>query len=292
MTAQILDGKRLSTRILQGLSDQIRQLLSEGRRAPGLAVILVGDDAASQIYVRKKQEACTEVGIVSTLYPLNANTTQADLSALIQRLNGDDQIDGILLQLPLPASIDTTALIDHINPAKDVDGFHPYNLGCLAARRPRLHPCTPLGVMTLLAETGVSLRGLNAVVVGASNVVGRPMALELLHAEATVTIAHRFTKNLEQHVRTAELLVVAIGKPQVIQSDWIQPGAIVIDVGINRLDDGSVVGDIDFATAKERAAWITPVPGGVGPMTVATLLQNTLEAYLTEYRRLYTPRGI
>jgi methylenetetrahydrofolate dehydrogenase (NADP+)/methenyltetrahydrofolate cyclohydrolase len=279
MTAQILDGKRLSTRILQGLSDQIRQLLSEGHRAPGLAVILVGDDAASQIYVRKKQEACAEVGIVSTLYPLNANTSQHELSTLIQRLNEDDEVDGILLQLPLPASIDTSALIDHINYAKDVDGFHPYNLGCLAARRPRLHPCTPQGVMTLLTETGVSLRGINALVVGASNVVGRPMALELLHAEATVTIAHRFTKNLEQHVRSAELLVVAIGKPQVIQSEWIQPGAIVIDVGINRLEDGSVVGDIDFATAKERAAWLTPVPGGVGPMTVATLLQNTLEAY-------------
>jgi methylenetetrahydrofolate dehydrogenase (NADP+)/methenyltetrahydrofolate cyclohydrolase len=279
MTAQILDGKHLAEKILQGLGNEIRQLISEGRRAPGLAVILVGEDAASQIYVRKKQVACAEVGILSTLYPLPTSTDQQTLTTLIQQLNADPTIDGILLQLPLPKTIDTTALIDHINPAKDVDGFHPYNLGCLAARRPKLHPCTPLGIMTLLAETGQSLRGLNAVVVGASNVVGRPMALELLHAEATVTITHRLTKNLEQHIRGAELLVVAIGNPQVIQSEWIKPGAIVVDVGINRLEEGTVVGDIDFATAKERASWITPVPGGVGPMTVATLLQNTLSAY-------------
>lgn len=279
MTAQILDGKSLANRILQELSDEIRQLLSEGHRAPGLAVILVGDDTASQIYVRKKQEACADVGILSTPYILPSTTSQAELLALIQSLNANPTIDGILLQLPLPKSIDTTALIDSLAPAKDVDGFHPYNLGCLAARRPQLHPCTPLGVMTLLQQTGIPLRGINALVVGASNIVGRPMALELLHAEATVTIAHRFTKNLEEHVRAAELLVVAIGQPGVILAPWIKPGAIVIDVGINRLEDGTVVGDIDFAATQKRASWITPVPGGVGPMTVATLLHNTVQAY-------------
>ncbi len=279
MTAQILDGKSLANRILQELSDEIRQLLSEGHLAPGLAVILVGDDTASQIYVRKKQEACADVGILSTPYILPSTTSQAELLALIQSLNANPTIDGILLQLPLPKSIDTTALIDSLAPAKDVDGFHPYNLGCLAARRPQLHPCTPLGVMTLLQQTGIPLRGINALVVGASNIVGRPMALELLHAEATVTIAHRFTKNLEEHVRAAELLVVAIGQPGVILAPWIKPGAIVIDVGINRLEDGTVVGDIDFAATQKRASWITPVPGGVGPMTVATLLHNTVQAY-------------
>lgn len=281
MTAQILDGKSLAKRILQELSDEIRNLLisGNGHRAPGLAVILVGNDAASQLYVRKKQEACAEVGILSTPYLLPTTASQAELSALIESLNANPTIDGILLQLPLPKTINTTALIDTISPAKDVDGFHPYNLGCLAARRPKMRPCTPFGVMTLLEQTGVSLRGINALVVGASNIVGRPMALELLHAEATVTIAHRFTKNLEQHVRSAELLVVAIGQPGVILAPWIKPGAIVIDVGINRCEDGSVVGDIDFAATQQRASWITPVPGGVGPMTVATLLHNTVHAF-------------
>jgi len=281
MTAQILDGKGLAKRILHGLSDDIRNILisSEGHRAPGLAVILVGDDPASQIYVRKKQEACAQVGILSTPYILPSTVSQAELSDLIESLNINPDIDGILLQLPLPKSIDPTALIDTLSPAKDVDGFHPYNLGCLAARRPKLHPCTPRGVMTLLEQTGVPLRGMNALVVGASNIVGRPMALELLHAESTVTIAHRFTKNLEEHVRSAELLIVAIGQPGVILAPWIKPGAIVIDVGINRRDDGTVVGDIDFSETQKHASWITPVPGGVGPMTVATLLQNTVHAF-------------
>lgn len=279
MTAQILDGKLLASRILDKIRDKIRQLKSEGHRAPGLAVILVGENPASQIYVRKKQEACAEVGIISTLHSLASNIDEKSLSALIQKLNADPTVDGILLQLPLPKSIDSSVIIDQINPSKDVDGFHPYNLGCLAARRPKLHPCTPLGIITLLEENGITLRGTNAVVVGASNIVGRPMALELLQAKATVTITHRSTKNLDQHIRGADLLVVAIGNPGVIQSDWIKQGAIVVDVGINRLNDGTVVGDIDFATAKNRASWITPVPGGVGPMTVALLMQNTLTAY-------------
>ncbi len=279
MTAQILDGKQLAARILDNLRDEIRKLTSEGYRAPGLAVILVGDDSASQIYVRKKQEACAQVGIKSILYPLESTIDQQELADLVQKLNADNEVDGILMQLPLPKTIDTSIIIDQINPSKDVDGFHPYNLGCLAARRPKLHPCTPLGIITLLIESGISLRGLNAVVVGASNIVGRPMALELLHAEATVTITHSSTKNLDHHIRSADLVVVAVGNPKVVDSDWIKPGAIVVDVGINRLDDGTVVGDIDFATAKNRASWITPVPGGVGPMTVAMLLQNTLTAY-------------
>lgn len=278
MTAQILNGKYLAETILKELSERIVTLKRKGQRAPGLAVILIGDDPASQIYVRKKREACAQVGITSTLYPLSTNTDSETLSALIHKLNTDPQIDGILLQLPLPKTLDAPTLIDQINPNKDVDGFHPYNLGLLAARRPRLHPCTAHGIMRLIAQTGLSLQGINAVIVGASTVVGRPMALELLHAEATVTITHRMTKNLEQHVRSAELLIVAIGNPGVIQSEWIRPGAIVIDVGINRLANGRVVGDIDFDSAKERASWISPVPGGVGPMTVATLLQNTLLA--------------
>lgn len=279
MTAQILDGKLLASRILEKLYNYIRQLTDEGYRAPGLAVILVGDDPASQIYVRKKQEACAQVGIISTLYPLKSSTDEQALLELVQNLNNDPTVDGILLQLPLPKTIDPSTIIDQINPSKDVDGFHPYNIGCLASKRPTLHPCTPIGIITLLVENSITLKGLNAVVVGASNIVGRPMALELLQAEATVTITHSSTKNLDQHIRNADLVVVAIGKPGVIQSDWIKPGAIVVDVGINRLDDGTIVGDIDFATAKNRASWITPVPGGVGPMTVAMLLQNTLTAY-------------
>ncbi len=279
MTAHILDGKSHATSIFRDLSEKIHHLISEGQRAPALAVILVGEDPASQIYVRNKQKACANVGIISTLYNLPSSTNEAQLSDLIHTLNIDPQVDGILLQLPLPETIDATQLIDAIAPNKDVDGFHPYNLGCLAARRPTIHPCTPHGVMTLLATTGHSLRGINALVVGASNIVGRPMALELLHADATVTIAHRFTKDLEHHVRSAELLVVAIGQPGVILPEWIKPGAIVIDVGINRLENGSIVGDINFAATKAIASWITPVPGGVGPMTVATLLKNTLQVY-------------
>lgn len=279
MTAKILDGKLLSERILDKIRSNINDLTKKGFRVPGLAVIVIGEDPASEIYVRKKQEACNRVGIKSTLFSLPATIDQQTLLELVQQLNADTEVNGILIQLPLPKTIDTSIIIDQINPSKDVDGFHPYNLGCLAARRPKLHPCTPLGIITLLKENGISLRGLNAVVVGASNIVGRPMALELLHAEATVTITHSSTKNLDQHIRNADLVVVAVGNPKVVDSDWIKPGAIVVDVGINRLDDGTVVGDIDFATAKNRASWITPVPGGVGPMTVAMLLQNTLTAY-------------
>ncbi len=279
MTAKILDGKKLSEVILREVAEEIKKIKAHAGRVPGLAVILVGDDPASQIYVRRKQEACAEVGIQSTLHSLPSQTTQETLNKLIQSLNVDAMIDGILLQLPLPNTFEASTFIDLIDPRKDVDGFHPYNLGRLAARRPLLRPCTPLGIISLLSQTEVPLRGINAVVVGASNVVGRPMALELLNAEATVTLTHRLTKNLEAHVRNAELLIVAIGNPGVIKSEWIRPGAIVIDVGINRLTDGSVVGDIDFDSAKEQASWITPVPGGVGPMTVATLMLNTLTAY-------------
>lgn len=286
MSAQILDGKHLSERILDTIRSDIHTLTRDGHRAPGLAVILVGEDPASRIYVRKKQEACAKVGIKSTLFDLPDNINEHSLLELIQQLNTDTTVDGILLQLPLPPHLDSSIIIDQIDPLKDVDGFHPYNLGCLAARRPKLHPCTPMGIIRLLVENGISLSGTNAVIVGASNIVGRPLALELLHAGATVTITHRLTKNLDQHIKNAELLIVAIGNPGVIQSDWIKPRAIVVDVGINRLENGTVVGDIDFATAKNRAAWISPVPGGVGPMTVTMLLQNTLNAYKRTQKRL------
>ncbi|MDQ2993903.1 MAG: bifunctional methylenetetrahydrofolate dehydrogenase/methenyltetrahydrofolate cyclohydrolase FolD [Pseudomonadota bacterium] len=274
MVAQILDGKALAATI----REQLKIKIAAQAYAPGLAVILVGDDNASQIYVRNKQNACTEVGIKSSMHRLPAETTEAALVKLIDDLNADSTIHGILVQLPLPESIDPNVILNRINPNKDIDGFHPYNLGCLAARHPRLRPCTPMGIMQLLETTQQSLRGLNAVIVGASNIVGRPMALELLIAGATVTITHRFTTNLADHISNADILVVAIGKYDVVKSDWIKPGAIVIDVGINRNVNGDLIGDIDFNSAKQIASWITPVPGGVGPMTVAMLLHNTVMA--------------
>jgi methylenetetrahydrofolate dehydrogenase (NADP+)/methenyltetrahydrofolate cyclohydrolase len=276
--AQLLDGKALAAKVRQKIAATILDRQQEGFNQPGLAVILVGDDAASEIYVRNKRRACEEVGIQSYFHPLPIKTNEAELIALIQQLNHDDKIDGILLQLPLPAGIDSNKVLESISPAKDVDGFHPFNLGRLTQRRPLLRPCTPLGVMMLLDSIQVPYKTKHAVVVGASNIVGRPMAMELLLAGCTVTVCHRFTENLADFVKQADLLVSATGKPGIIKGEWIKPGAIVIDVGINRLADGSIIGDVEFEVARTRASWITPVPGGVGPMTVAMLLQNTLLA--------------
>ncbi len=278
MTAQIINGKLIADQLLEEIHQEVSLRIAAGKRAPGLAVILIGDNPASAIYVRNKRKACERTGIRSVAHDLPAATKQSELLALIDQLNADTSIDGILVQLPLPAHIAEPDVIERIRPDNDVDGFHPYNIGRLAQRNPMLRPCTPYGAMTLLKSTGVDLRGLNAVVVGASNIVGRPMALELLLAGCTVTVTHSATRNLADHVRTAEVLVVAVGKPQMVKGDWIKQGAIVIDVGINRIADGSICGDVEFDEAKKRAGWITPVPGGVGPMTIATLLQNTLHA--------------
>ncbi|EMI5490304.1 bifunctional methylenetetrahydrofolate dehydrogenase/methenyltetrahydrofolate cyclohydrolase FolD [Providencia stuartii] len=278
MLAKIIDGKTIAQTIRQEVAQKVQQRLDQGKRAPGLAVILVGANPASQIYVGSKRRACEEVGFLSRSYDLPDTTTEAELLKLIDDLNQDTEIDGILVQLPLPAGIDNVKVIERIHPDKDVDGFHPYNVGRLCQRAPRLRPCTPRGIVTLLDRYGINTYGLNAVIIGASNIVGRPMSLELLLAGCTTTVTHRFTKDLEQHVRNADLLVVAVGKPNFIPGDWVKPGAIVIDVGINRLENGKVTGDVDFDEASKHASWITPVPGGVGPMTVATLIQNTLQA--------------
>lgn len=278
MTANILDGKALSAQILQQVRQNVDARLSAGKRPPALAVILVGEEPASAIYVRNKRRSCETAGVRSISHDLPAITTQEALLSLIDRLNENPEIDGILVQLPLPKHIESETVIERIHPDKDVDGFHPYNIGRLALRLPTLRPCTPRGVMTLLKASSEELKGKHAVIVGASNIVGRPMGLELLLAGCTVTTAHRFTRDLENFVRQAEILVVAVGKPKFIPGEWIREGAMVIDVGINRLPDGSICGDVDYETARQRAAWITPVPGGVGPMTVATLLENTLEA--------------
>ncbi|MCC5795395.1 MAG: bifunctional methylenetetrahydrofolate dehydrogenase/methenyltetrahydrofolate cyclohydrolase FolD [Chromatiales bacterium] len=281
MPAQLIDGKAIAGRIRQSIGETIRSRLAGGLRAPGLAVVLVGSDPASQIYVRNKRAACEEAGIIARDHDLPADTPQEALFELIDQLNADPAIDGILVQLPLPGHIDETRVIERISPLKDVDGFHPYTVGRLSQRIPILRPCTPYGVMTLLREIGVDPKGQHAVVVGASNHVGRPLALELLLAGATTTVCHRFTQGLRDYVAAAEILAVAVGRPGLVPGDWIRPGAVVIDIGINRLPDGRLCGDVDFAVASERAAWITPVPGGVGPMTVATLLQNTLTACIT-----------
>ena len=278
MVAKIIDGKTIAQQVRNEVAEQVKQRLAAGKRAPGLAVVLVGENPASQIYVASKRRACDEVGFLSRSYDLPATTSEAELLALIDRLNADAEIDGILVQLPLPAGIDNVKVLERIHPDKDVDGFHPYNVGRLCQRAPKLRPCTPRGIVTLLERYNIDTYGLNAVVVGASNIVGRPMSMELLLAGCTTTVTHRFTKNLRHHVENADLLVVAVGKPGFIPGDWIKPGAIVVDVGINRLESGKVVGDVDFDAASERAAYITPVPGGVGPMTVATLIQNTLQA--------------
>ncbi|OKP49959.1 bifunctional methylenetetrahydrofolate dehydrogenase/methenyltetrahydrofolate cyclohydrolase [Serratia marcescens] len=278
MSAKIIDGKTIAQQVRNEVAEQVKQRLAAGKRAPGLAVVLVGENPASQIYVASKRRACDEVGFLSRSYDLPAATSEAELLALIDQLNADEEIDGILVQLPLPAGIDNVKVLERIHPDKDVDGFHPYNVGRLCQRAPKLRPCTPRGIVTLLERYSIDTYGLNAVVVGASNIVGRPMSMELLLAGCTTTVTHRFTKNLRHHVENADLLVVAVGKPGFIPGDWIKPGAIVVDVGINRLESGKVVGDVDFDAASERAAYITPVPGGVGPMTVATLIQNTLQA--------------
>ncbi|MDH2067456.1 bifunctional methylenetetrahydrofolate dehydrogenase/methenyltetrahydrofolate cyclohydrolase FolD [Pantoea sp. GD03673] len=278
MAAKIIDGKTIAQQVRVEVAEKVKQRLAAGKRAPGLAVVLVGENPASQIYVASKRRACEEVGFHSRSYDLPATTGEAELLELIDKLNQDNDIDGILVQLPLPDGIDNVKVLERITPDKDVDGFHPYNVGRLCQRAPTLRPCTPRGIVTLLERYNIDTYGLNAVVVGASNIVGRPMSMELLLAGCTTTVTHRFTKDLRHHVEHADLLVVAVGKPGFIPGDWIKPGAIVIDVGINRLESGKVVGDVDFESASERASWITPVPGGVGPMTVATLIQNTLQA--------------
>ncbi len=278
MAAKIIDGKTIAQQVRSEVAEKVKQRIAQGKRAPGLAVVLVGENPASQIYVASKRKACDEVGFLSRSYDLPVTTTECELLELIDGLNNDDAIDGILVQLPLPAGIDNVKVLEHIHPDKDVDGFHPYNVGRLCQRAPKLRPCTPRGIVTLLERYNIDTFGLNAVVIGASNIVGRPMSMELLLAGCTTTVTHRFTKNLRHHVENADLVVVAVGKPGFIPGEWIKPGAIVIDVGINRLESGKVVGDVEFEAASERASFITPVPGGVGPMTVATLIQNTLQA--------------
>ena len=281
MTATIIDGKSIAKQLTDSIAEQVQARTEKGFRAPGLAVVLIGDDPASRVYVGKKRKDCQRVGFLSVSHDLPASTSEEELLQLIDQLNEDPAIDGILVQLPLPGHINTDLVIERIRPDKDVDGFHPYNIGRLVQRIPLLRPCTPKGVMTLLESTGQLIRGKNAVIVGASNIVGRPMTMELLLAGCTTTTAHRFTDNLEEVAGRADILVVGVGKPGLIRGEWVKPGAIVIDIGINRTEDGKLVGDIEFEEASKRAGWITPVPGGVGPMTVATLLENTL--YAAEY---------
>jgi len=278
MTARIIDGKAVAERVTAGVRDKVAQRIATGRTAPGLAVVLIGENAASQVYVRNKRKTTDAVGMQSLAFDLPASASEEQLVALIDRLNGDRTVSGILVQLPLPKQIDVERIIERIDPRKDVDGFHPYNVGRLVLKLPLLRPCTPYGCMQLLAETGEPLVGRHAVVIGQSNIVGRPMALELLMARCTVTICHSATYDLPGIVRQADIVVAAVGRPSFVQGDWIKPGAIVVDVGINRDAGGKLVGDVDFPAARERAGWITPVPGGVGPMTIATLLANTLRA--------------
>jgi methylenetetrahydrofolate dehydrogenase (NADP+)/methenyltetrahydrofolate cyclohydrolase len=278
MSARILDGKRIAQELLERIAKRVAERKAKGLAEPGLAVVLVGNDASSSVYVRNKRKACHQVGFRSFDFDLPVNTSQEDLFALIDRLNADPAVHGILVQSPLPDHIDEDALVDRIDPDKDVDGFQAVNLGRLALRRFGLRPCTPKGVMTLLGHTDRPVRGQHAVVVGVSNHVGRPLVLELLIAGCTTTSCHKFTQDLEGFVRQADIVIVAVGRPGLVRGEWIKPGAVVIDVGINRLDDGRLIGDVEFEPAAERASWITPVPGGVGPMTVATLMENTLEA--------------
>jgi methylenetetrahydrofolate dehydrogenase (NADP+)/methenyltetrahydrofolate cyclohydrolase len=278
MGANLIDGKAIAAQLRENMKNQVAECKQKGQSIPGLAVIMVGDNPASQVYVRNKRKACEEVGINSFAYDLPATTSPQELNKLIDELNHNDEVHGILVQLPLPEHFDDEAILERIKPKKDVDGFHPYNIGRLALRMPVLRSCTPRGIMIMLEKTVGDVKGMDAVVVGASNHVGRPMGLELLLAGATVTTCHRFTKDTQAHVQRADLVIVAVGKPGIVKGEWIKPGAIVVDVGINRLEDGSLVGDVEFDIASQRASWITPVPGGVGPMTVATLLQNTVDA--------------
>ena len=278
MTAQIIDGKAIARDLLNNIKSKIDSRIAASKRAPCLAVVLVGADPASAIYVRNKRKACEKIGIRSISHNLPASTSEADLFALIDSLNGDPSIDGILVQSPLPPQIRDEAIIERISVHKDVDGFHPYNIGRLTVRQPTLRSCTPFGVIKMLQACNIDLMGLDAVIVGVSNHVGRPMALELLLAGCTITSCHRHTKDLSHKVKSADLVVVAAGKAGLVQGDWIKKGAIVVDIGINRLSDGTICGDVDFNAAKQHASYITPVPGGVGPMTVATLMENTLLA--------------
>ncbi|WP_027855173.1 bifunctional methylenetetrahydrofolate dehydrogenase/methenyltetrahydrofolate cyclohydrolase FolD [Marinobacterium litorale] len=277
-TAQLIDGKAVAANLRKEIAEQVKTRLEKGLPAPGLAVVLIGEDPASRVYVGSKVKACEEVGFISRSYRMAVETTQGDLLSLIDDLNADPEIHGILVQLPLPKHIEVQSVIERIDPAKDVDGFHPYNLGRLAGKAPTLRPCTPYGCMRLLKAYGIDPMGKNAVIIGASNIVGRPVALELLMERATVTVCHSKTKDLQAELARADIVVAAVGIPKFIKGEWLKPGAVVLDVGINRLDTGKLAGDVDFDTAKERAAAITPVPGGVGPMTIACLLQNTLEA--------------
>ncbi|HET9032933.1 MAG TPA: bifunctional methylenetetrahydrofolate dehydrogenase/methenyltetrahydrofolate cyclohydrolase FolD [Dokdonella sp.] len=278
MKARLLDGKRIADELLERLAERVRVRIEAGKSRPGLAVILVGSEAASAVYVRNKRRACERVGFASMAFDLPEDTPEADLSALIDRLNADPAVHGILVQLPLPGHVDSNALINRIDPHKDVDGFQAENVGRLVLRQRGLRPCTSKGVMTLLAHTDRPVRGKHAVVVGVSNHVGRPLMLELLLAGCTTTVCHRFTEDLPGFVAEADILIVAVGRAGLVRGEWVKPGATVIDVGINRGEDGKLTGDVEFASAAERAAWITPVPGGVGPMTVATLMENTIEA--------------
>jgi methylenetetrahydrofolate dehydrogenase (NADP+)/methenyltetrahydrofolate cyclohydrolase len=278
MPAQLIDGKAIAAKFKRDIREQVDLMVARGMRRPGLAVIMVGDNPASAVYVRNKRKACAESGIVSVAHDLPYSTTQQELIQLIESLNRDPSIDGILVQLPLPQHIEQSVIIEKIDPAKDVDGFHPFNVGRLALRVPLIRPCTPYGVTKLIDHVGLSPKGRHCVVIGASNIVGRPMALELLLMGGTVTVCHRFTGDLQPYVGSADILVVAVGRPGIVRGEWIKPGSVVIDVGMNRAADGKLCGDVDFDGAYERAGWITPVPGGVGPMTVAMLMKNTLES--------------
>ena len=278
MPAQLIDGKAIAAKFKADIRDEVERGVARGLRRPGLAVIMVGDNPASAVYVSNKRKACAESGILSVAHDLPYSTTQQELVQLIESLNRDPAIDGILVQLPLPQHIEQSLIIEKIDPAKDVDGFHPFNVGRLALRVPLIRPCTPYGVTKLIEHVGISPKGRHSVVIGASNIVGRPMALELLLMGGTVTVCHRFTGDLAPYVEQADILIVAVGRPGIIRGEWIKPGSLVIDVGMNRGADGKLCGDVDFEGAVRRAAWITPVPGGVGPMTVAMLMKNTLES--------------
>jgi len=276
--AVVLDGKAVAARVRAQVKRRAAEFLATRGRPPGLAVVKVGSDPASAVYVRNKRAACEEAGIQSFAFDLPDSISREELLAKVRELNADPRVDGILVQLPLPSGLDANEVMDLVDPAKDVDGFHPYNTGLLAQKRPRLRPCTPYGVIRLAEEYGIAVQGLRATVVGASNIVGRPMALELMLAGATVTVCHTRTRDLRAEVERAELVVTAVGKPGMIRGEWIRPGAAVFDVGINRTESGRLIGDVEYDVAAERAAWITPVPGGIGPMTIAMLLSNTLDA--------------